>query len=197
VETGGDAHVLVIDQDDCRLYELFGSRRIGPQEWEASSGAIFDLRSNRLRPAGWTSADGAGLPILPGLVRYDELRAGQIRHALRFTTRQTSREFKWPARHLASRLTDPRLPPMGQRFRLRSSFDIGGFAPETRVILTALQTYGMLLSDNGGPWFLTGAIDSRWPSSIASELRNVKGSDFEAVDISGLMIDPDSGEARQ
>ncbi len=197
IEPGSDAHVLVLDQGACRLYELYGASHTGAQQWQASSGAIFDLRSNRLRPAGWTSADAAGLPIFPGLVRYEEVKSGAIRHALRFTTRATRREFAWPARHFASRSSDPNLPPMGMRFRLRSSFDISGYAPETQVILTALKEYGMFLADNGGPWYLTGASDSRWSSKIYSDFRNVFGSDFEAVDTSSLMVDRDSGEARR
>jgi hypothetical protein len=196
IESASDAHVLIVDESACRLDELFAARRVGPQHWEAGSGAIFDLRSNRLRPPSWTSADAAGLPVLPGLVRYDEVQSGEIRHALRFTTRLTRREFRWPARHFASRSNDPSLPPMGQRFRLRSSFDLRSFAPETQVILRALKEYGMFLADNGGPWYLTGASDSRWSSSINTDFRKVSGADFEAVDISSLMITSDSGEAR-
>jgi hypothetical protein len=197
LEPGTDAHLLAIDVTACRLYELFSARRLGPNQWEASSGAIYDLRSHRLRPAGWTSADAAGLPILAGLIRYDEVRRGRIPHALRFTTRLTRREFVWPARHQASRWSDPRLPPMGQRFRLRDGFDITGFSPEAQVILSALKEYGMLLSDNGGPWYLTGSQDSRWSRKLMREFRTLKGSDFEAVDSTKLMIQPDSGEARQ
>ena len=146
--------MLAVDTANCRLYELFAARRTGAG-WEAGSGAMFDLRSNGLRPRSWTSADAAGLPILPGLVRYDEVRSGRITHALRFTARRTRAEFVWPARHRASRSNDPGLPPMGQRFRLRRSFDISGFSPEARVILTALKEYGMMLADNGAPWFST------------------------------------------
>jgi hypothetical protein len=197
IEGGGDAHVLVVDRGQCMLYELFAARHAGAQKWQASSGAIFDLRSNRLRPWGWTSADAAGLPILPGLIRYEEVEAGRIAHALRFTARQTRREFVWPGRHFASRSNDGDLPPMGQRFRLRRSFDIRGFSPPTRVILTALQEYGMLLADNGGTWYLTGAPDVRWNSPMVAEFRSVSGADFEAVDSSSLMISPDSGQARQ
>src|SRR5262249_26448075 len=159
--------------------------------WTAISGAIFNLRSNRLRPAEWTSADAAGLPILPGLVRYDEVESGRIAHALRFTTPKTRREFVWPARHRASQRTDADLPPMGQRFRLRGSFDITPFSREAQVILKALQDHGMFLADNGGAWYLTGASDANWKSRIVSELRTVKGADFEAVDSSRLMVNPD------
>jgi hypothetical protein len=195
VEPGEDAHLLVVDSNACRLYELFAVKRTGPHGWQAGSGAIFDLRSNRLRPAGWTSADGAGLPIVPGLVRYEEVQSGAIRHALRFTAKATRREFVWPARHFASYSTDSSLPPMGQRFRLRSSFDVTGFGSDAQVILTALKEYGMMLADNGGSWFLTGAPDSRWSSRTVSELRRVSGADFEAVNVSGVMSNVDSGKA--
>jgi hypothetical protein len=196
-EGGTDRHVLVINTSACQLYELYDARRVAPGQWVASSGAIFDLRSNRLRPYGWTSADAAGLPIFPGLVRYEEVETGIIRHALRFTARVTRRAFVWPARHFASRSNDPALPPMGQRFRLRRTFDLSGFHPETQVILTALRDYGMMLADNGGPWFLTGEPDSRWKSRVISELGRVSGSDFEAVDTSSLMLDVNSAEAKR
>lgn len=196
IEDGGDRHVLAIDPNHCRLYELFLARR-SASRWEASSGAIFDLRSNTLRSKGWTSADAAGLPVLAGLVRLDEVRSGRISHALRFTTRRTRNEFVWPARHRASRFTDPGLPPMGQRFRLRRSVDTSSFSPDARVILTALKEYGMILADNGASWFLTGAPDSRWSAGAIAELGRISGADFEAVDVSGLMVDPDSGEARR
>lgn len=196
VEQAPDGHVLAIDPARCQLYELYAAKRTGSHQWEAGSGAIFDLRSNHLRPEGWTSADGAGLPILPGLVRYDEVQSGAIRHALRFTTPHTRNAFIWPARHRAASSMNPDLPEMGQRFRLRSSFDATGYSPETQVILTALKEYGMILADNGGPWFLSGARDSRWPSRVISELRRLHGSDFEAVDSSPLMVTSDSGQTR-
>jgi len=197
VERGSDRHVLAIDPGHCQLYELYAARHIGPHQWEAGSGAIFDLRSNWLRPEGWTSADAAGLPILAGVVRYDEVRSGTIRHALRFTTHRTRNAFAWPARHGASSASNPNLPAMGQRFRLRSSFEVAGFSPETQVILTALKEYGMIVADNGGSWFLSGARDSRWPPQVISELPRLHGSDFEAVDCSPLMVTSDSGQARQ
>ena len=196
IELGEDAHVLVLDSEPCRLYELYAAKHVGEGRWEAGTGAIFDLRSNKLRPQGWTSADASGLPILPGLVRYDEVASGHIRHALRFSTRLTRRAFIWPARHFASRSEDPNLPPMGLRVRLRDSFDTAGLSPEAQVILTALKEYGMFLADNGGNWFLSGAIDSRWSSRLAQELKKVTGSDFEAVDSTSLMKDPDSAEVR-
>jgi hypothetical protein len=197
VEEGSDGHVLVVDRGNCLLYELFGAERKGQGHWSAGSAAIFDLRSNRLRPDGWTSADAAGDAIIPGLVRYDEVASGHIDHALRFTTRHTRRATLWPARHFASRSTDASLPPMGLRVRLRASVDISHYSPQTRVILTALKEYGMFLADNGGNWFISGALDTRWASSVPRELATLHGSDLEAVDESGLMIDPNSGQARQ
>lgn len=197
VEEGSDGHVLVLDSGNCLLYELFGAAHLGPHRWSAESAAIFDLRSNKLRPAGWTSADAAGTSILAGLARYDEVEAGHIWHALRFTTRRTRRAFVWPARHLASRTEDPSLPPMGQRFRLRAGVDISRFGPQTQVILTALKEYGMILADNGGNWFISGARDTRWAAGLPRELATLHGSDLEAVDESGLMINPDSAQAKQ
>jgi hypothetical protein len=196
IEPATDSHVLVVNTRECVLYELFGAAHQGPGRWQASSAAIFNLRSNQLRPGGWTSADAAGLPILPGLVRYEEVATGRIGHAIRFTAQQTRRSYVWPARHYASYSSDPHLPPMGQRFRLRASFDVSGFSPQARVILTALKEYGMMLADNGGDWFLSGAPDSRWAGSLAAELRKVHGADFEAVDSTPLMVAADSGQAR-
>jgi hypothetical protein len=192
--SAGDRHVLVVDRDACRLYELYDARPVaGGASWTAGSGAVYDLRGYALRPDGWTSADAAGLAILPGLVRFDEVAAGAIRHALRFTAPDTRKAHVWPARHDASSLTQQRFPPMGQRFRLKAGFDLSGFSPEVRVILRALQRYGMMLADNGSPWYLTGAPDSRWDDdTLVGELRRVEGSDFEAVDVSSLLLDPDS-----
>jgi len=197
VEEASDRHVLVLDRGNCLLYELFLATHTGHGQWSASSGAIFDLRSNRLRPEGWTSADAAGTAIVPGLARYDEVAAGRISHALRFTTQRTRRAFVWPARHFASSSSDPNLPPMGQRFRLKAGVDIGGFSQQTRVLLTALKEYGMVLCDIGGNWYVSGALDSRWSSSVPGEFASLHGSDFEAVDVSSLRIAPDSGQARQ
>jgi hypothetical protein len=171
----------VVDRDNKKLYELFAAY---PEDkgWRAGSGAIFDLESNRLRPAGWTSADAAGLPIFPGLVRYDEVvEQRQVRHALRFTCERTRRAYVAPARHFASRHTDPSLPPMGMRVRLKAGFDTRPFPPIARVILTALQRYGMLLADNGGNWFVSGAPDPRWDVEALATLKRVKGRDFEVV----------------
>lgn len=191
----GDRHVLVVDRDNCLLYEMFNAfPQNNGSSWSADSGAKFDLNSNTLRPDTWTSADAAGLPILPGLVRYDEVAAGEIKHALRFTAPQTRRAYVWPGRHFASSLTGTQYPPLGQRFRLRADFDVSGYSPQAQVILQALKKYGMMLADNGSAWFLSGAPDERWDNDVLQELKQVQGSDFEAVDVSSLMVDSDSGQ---
>jgi hypothetical protein len=190
--SNGDRHVLVIDRDNCLLYELFYAFPQPDGSWEAGSGAVFDLSANDLRPAGWTSADAAGLPIYSGLVRYDEVTAGEIDHAIRFTAPQTRNQYIWPARHYASSLTGAAYPPMGQRFRLKADYDISGYSPEIQVILTAMKRYGIILADNGSPWFISGAPDERWNNDHLQELGGLRGADFEAVDESSLMIDPDS-----
>jgi uncharacterized protein (TIGR03437 family) len=193
----GDRHILMLDRDDCVLYELFAAYPPGGDKgWRAGSGAIFNLRSHALRPDGWTSTDAAGLPVLPGLVRYEEVAAGEIRHAIRLTVPQTRRAYVWPARHYASSLTEAKYPPMGQRFRLRADYDLSGFSRDAQVILQALKKYGMILADNGSAWFISGAPDERWNNERLRELRKVRGSDFEAVDASGLMVDRDSGQVR-
>jgi hypothetical protein len=191
--SSGDRHVLVLDRDRCRLYEMWNSWPQPDGSWSAGSGAIFDLLSNGLRPDGWTSADAAGLPILSGLVRYDEVASGEIRHAIRFTARRTRRVYVWPARHFASSLTDPNVPPMGQRFRLKRSFDVTGYPPQIRVLLVAMQRYGLILADNGSDWFLSGVPDERWDNDLLRLLGSVRGASFEAVDSSSLVVDPDSG----
>ncbi len=195
-EWGSDHHILVIDRDHALLYEVYAAEQQADGHWHAGSGAVFNLGSNALRSSSWTSADAAGLPILPGLVRYEEVASGEIAHALRFTAPETRRAFVWPARHFASSLTASRYPAMGQRFRLKADYDLSGFSPECRTILQALKTYGMVLADNGSPWFLSGAPDPRWDNDRLRELQRVPGSAFEAVDVSSLMVDPDSGEAR-
>jgi hypothetical protein len=179
----GDRHVLVIDRDTWKLYELFDARPVnGGQSWTAGSGAVFDLNSNALRPAGWTSADAAGLPIFPGLVRYDEVaELKEIRHALRFTCPITRRAYVHPARHFASSNTSASLPPMGMRVRLKASFDVSGFPPNVRVILNAMKKHGMLLADNGSAWYVSGAPDPRWSDDELATLRNVRARDFEVV----------------
>jgi len=192
----GDRHILILDRDNCDLYELYAAH-LETDGWHAGSGAIFDLIDYALRPDGWTSADAAGLPILPGLVRYEEVAAGEIRHAIRFTVPQTRREYVWPARHFASYLTGSQYPPMGQRFRLKTAFDISGFSPEVQVILQAMKTYGLILADNGSAWYISGVPDERWDNDIlVGELWQVKGSNFEAVDVSALMLDPNSGQVK-
>ncbi|MBA3534055.1 MAG: hypothetical protein H0T73_19210 [Ardenticatenales bacterium] len=195
-DSGGDRHILVVDKDNCLLYEVFLAYPQSDGSWQAGSGAIYDLSSNALRPDGWTSADAAGLPILSGLVRYDEVAAGEIAHALRFTVPQTRDAYVWPARHFASSLTDSQYPPMGQYFRLRATYDISGYSPEMQVILRALKKYGMILADNGSAWYISGVPDERWDNDMLHELDALRGSDFEAVDVSSLMVDPDSGQVR-
>ena len=179
----GDRHAIVVDRSTCTLYELYA---LYPSPWRAGSGAIWNLRADRLRPEGWTSADAAGLPILPGLARYDEVARGVIDHALRFTVSRTRRAYVWPARHYASTLTDPDLPPMGLRVRLRASFPTEGFPPQARIVLEALKRYGMMVADNGSDWFISGAPDPRWDNDDLHTLARVSGSDFEVVDTSSL-----------
>lgn len=201
IEYGSDHHILIVDRDHCKLYEVYDAATSdGGASWDAGSGATWNLNSNALRPDTWTSADAAGLPILPGLVRYDEVASGVITHALRFTIRGTDGTHVWPARHRTPTASqnNPNLPPMGQRFRLKSSFNIGTFSPTVQVILTALKNYGMFVADNGGDWYLGGAPDSRWDDDmLVTELRRVHGSDFEAVDESSLMVNVNSGQVRR
>lgn len=192
----GDRHVIVVQAETCTLYELYDAYLQPDGTWQAASGARFDLTAHALRPEEWTSADAAGLPILPGLARYEEVVAGVIPHALRFTAERTQEAFVWPARHQAGSTTDPDVPPMGQRFRLQAGVDITGFSPTNQIILQALKTYGMLLADNGSNWFLSGAQDDRWDNDDLRELREgIHGRDFEAVDCSSLIMHPDSGQA--
>jgi hypothetical protein len=180
IEQGSDAHVIAVDRDNCQLYELWDSSPAGGS-WNAGSGATWNLRSDALRPAGWTSADAAGLPIFPGLVRYDEVSAGAIHHALRFTVRTTQDGYVSPARHCASSNTNPNEPAMGMQFRLKASFPLTGYTGESLVVLQALKTYGMIVADNGTSWYLTGAADSRWNDSDLDQLKTVPGSAFEVV----------------
>ncbi len=179
----GDRHVLVVDTLNWKLYELFDAHPVnGGATWRAGSGAIFDLNSNALRPMYWTSADAAGLPIFPGLVRYDEaVVRKQIDHALRFTCPRTRRAFIDPARHYASNDTSSALPPMGMRVRLKASFDVSSFPPEVRVILAAMKQYGMFVADNGSGWYVSGAPDPRWSDSNLATLSRVPSSAFEVV----------------
>jgi hypothetical protein len=176
----GDRHVLVLDKDNGILYETYDSLYVGPG-WNCGSGAVFDLHTNRLRPDYWTSADAAGLPILPGLIRYDEVAAGQINHAIRFTVQSTQKAFIHPATHYASSNTDPNAPPMGLRVRLKSAYDTSRFTGAARVILAAMKKHGMILADNGSDWYFTGATDSRWNDTDLNQLKNVPGSAFEVI----------------
>lgn len=180
VEAGSDRHVLVLRQTECKLYELYHAQYSGPG-WNADSGAVWDLRSNALRPIGWTSADAAGLPILPGLARYDEAQAGEIRHALRFTVWRSQQAAILPATHQAGSTTSASDPPMGLRLRLKASYNISGFSGHSRVILEALKTYGMIVADNGTSWYISGATDSRWNDDDLNQLKGVPGSAFEVV----------------
>lgn len=176
----GDRHVLVMQKGSCRLYELYAAKRTA-DGWEAGSGAVFDLRGNALRPDGWTSADAAGLPIFPLLVRYPEVRAGRIDHALRVTVERTQRGYIHPATHFASSSSDASLPPMGLRLRLKASFDTAGYRGQALVVLRALKRYGLIVADNGSSWYITGAPDPRWSDEDLNQLKRVPGSAFEAV----------------
>jgi hypothetical protein len=178
----GDRHVVVVDRARCRLYELFGAHPVaGGKRWRAGSGATWNLRSNKLRPRNWTSADAAGLPILPGLARYEEVKRGSINHALRFTASRTRRAYVYPARHYASSSDDPDLPPMGLRVRLKESFHVSGFPRQARVVLTALKRYGMILADNGSPWYVSGSPSRGWNDDDLHTLQRVHGEAFEVV----------------
>ena len=197
VEKGSDHHVLVLDQDNCVLYETWDSTQQPDGSWTAGSGAIFPLGSNLLRPATWTSADAAGLPILPGLLRWDEVTAGAIRHAIRFTANSSADGYIWPARHKAPRLTTPNSPPMGARFRLKASVDISGYDPQIQVIFRAFKEYGLILADNGSNWYISGEPDARWNDDLlVTAFKSLHGSSFEAIDESSLMVDPNSAQSR-
>lgn len=196
-DSTGDRHVLMVDRDACRLYELYATypKTPGPG-WRADSGATWDLRSNALRPAGWTSGDAAGLAILPGLVTYDEVAAGTVTHAIRLTVPVSRKAYVWPARHQAGSSTNANAPRMGERFRLRASVDETSFPAQARPIVRALKTYGAIVADNGSAWFLSGAPDERWDNDQLATLAGLEGSDFEAVDASSQMVTAGSGEAR-
>jgi hypothetical protein len=198
IEGAGDRHILLVDTSNCRLLEIFDAEQQDDRSWSAGSGAVWDLADYALRPEEWTSADAAGLPILPGLVRYDEIAAGEIRHAIRFTAEETQRLYVWPARHFASDNENTDVPPMGQRFRLKASFDSSSYPPDVQIILRAMQVYGIILADNGSNWYINGSPDPRWNDEELHEaFDGISGSDFEAVDVSDLMIDSDSGQAQQ
>jgi hypothetical protein len=182
----GDRHALIVDRDSCKLYELYALQRTGAR-WTAGSGAVWNLRSNALRPAGWTSADAAGLPILPGLARWSgDASTGAILHALRFTVERTRKAYVYPARHYASDASDSSLPPMGLRVRLKASVDISKLPPEARMVAQAMKTYGLILADNGSNWYVSGAPSPRWSNDQLHALGSLTGSDFEVVDTSSL-----------
>jgi hypothetical protein len=185
IEGGSDRHALLLDRSRCRLYELYDLQR-SHGRWTAGSGATWNLRSTGLRPAGWTSADAAGLPILPLLARWDEVRRGSIDHALRVTVQRTRRAFTYPARHFASDLTDPSLPRMGERLRLKAGVDIARFPRQARIVLRALRRYGLIVADNGSDWYVTGAPDRHWDNDQLATLHGITGRDFEVVDTSSL-----------
>jgi hypothetical protein len=194
LERGSDRHALIIRKDTCKLYELYAADWNGGNP-RAGSGAVFDLASNALRPDGDTSADAAGLPIFPGLVRYDEVKAGSIDHAIRFTADLTRDQHVWPARHDAGH-PNPDYPPMGARFRLKAGYDLSRFSPKARVILKAMKRYGMVLADNGANFFFQGTMDRRWSNRLLDQLKTVPASAFVAVDVSSCRVHRDSGEAR-
>jgi hypothetical protein len=185
--SSGDRHVIVVDRSKCKLYELYAAYpKNGGKSWHAGSGAIWSLRSNHLRPKTWTSADAAGLPILPGLARYPEIRRGAINHALRFTVSRTRNTFVYPARHQASSDSDPSLPPMGLRLRLKKGFPVSRYPKQSRIVLRALQRYGMIVADNGSDWYVSGAPDPHWNNDDLHSLGGVTGGNFEVVDTSSL-----------
>ncbi len=191
IESGSDRHMLIIDTVGLILYELYNATQ-NKNGWEAGSGAIFDLTSNELRPDYWTSADAAGLPIFPGLVRYEEVvEKGEIRHALRFTVSNTRNSFIHPATHAASNSNDDGLPPMGMRVRLKAGFDISEFSPHVQVILTALKKYGMFVADNGSNWYISGSPDPRWNDDELGELKSIAGSNFEVVKMGNVIPMPE------
>jgi hypothetical protein len=188
-----DRHIIMVDEGRCVLTELGGMVKQKDGSWHGGAGIKMDLTSNALRAPDKTSTDAAGLAVLPGLLRYDEIAAGEVKHAIRFTTPKTQKAYVWPARHRASPREDPTYPPMGQRFRLKADFDISKFSKENQVILKGLKKYGMILSDNGGPWFIIGEPDKRWSDADLARLKTIKGEDFEAVDESDWQMLPDSG----
>ncbi|GAB1692383.1 hypothetical protein KRM28CT15_41860 [Krasilnikovia sp. M28-CT-15] len=191
----GDRHIIVYDPAACRAYELFDAHPAGNGGWRAGSGAVYNLRSQRLRPDGWTSADAAGLPVLAGLVRYEEVAAGHVDHALRITVPRSQAAHLWPARHDAGR-KDPALPPMGLRLRLRAGVDPNRFPPQARAIVRALQRYGAVVADNGSAWYVSGTPDERWNNDQLHTLKRLTGADFEAVDATRLMVNRNSAAAR-
>ena len=194
IEPASDAHAFMLNRDTCVLYELFDAAWNGGAP-TAGSGAVFDLKRHDLRPSGWTSADAAGLPIWPGVLRYDEVARGIVDHAIRLTAQRTDRSLVWPARHQAGATRDPNLPPMGARFRLKADFPFAGFSPQTQVVLMAMQRFGLILADNGSNWFFQGQVSDKWSDQLITELKRIPAGAFEAVDASSLMVDPNSSLA--
>lgn len=184
--SSGDRHAIIVDRDRCRLYETYATRQTKAGKWRAGSGATWSLSSNKLRPNGWTSADAAGLPILPGLLRWSEVKSGFVAHAIRFTTPVTSRHHLWPARHDAGSKDSLAYPPMGARFRLRASYPVKGYSTNARTVLRAMKTYGLVLADNGSAWYFQGARNAHWPARLVEQLKRIPASAFEAVDTSSL-----------
>ncbi len=188
----GDKHAVIVDKDACRLYETWLTQQRS-DGWHAGSGAVWDLDSNALRPDGWTSADAAGLPILPGLLRWKEVRDGEVDHAIRFTTDVTSTHHLWPARHDAGSHASLDFPPMGAWFRLKDSYDASSLGARAQVVVEAMKTHGLVLADNGSPWFFQGEQNAHWPIGLIEDLKEIPADQFEAVDVSGLTVDADSG----
>jgi hypothetical protein len=193
--SAGDRHAIVVDRGRCRLYETWATRKRDGR-WYAGSGAVWSLRSNRLRPDGWTSADAAGLPILPGLLRWNEVRDNKIDHAIRFTTDVTSRHHLWPARHDAGATDSRAYPPMGARFRLKASYSAAGLSANAKAVVRAMKKYGLVLADNGSPWFFQGERHAKWPERLIEDLKTIPASAFVAVDTSSLKVSDDSAEVR-
>ena len=191
--SAGDKHAIVVDRGRCKLYETWNTR-VRSGRWVAGSGAVWSLRSNALRPDGWTSADAAGLPILPGLLRWNEVKAGRVDHAIRFTTDVSSTHHLWPARHDAGSQSSLAYPPMGARFRLRSGFSTSGYSAHAVAVIRAMKKYGLVLADNGSPWFFQGEQNAHWPGDLIEELKTIPASAFVAVDTSSLQVSPDSAE---
>jgi hypothetical protein len=198
-QASGDRHALMVDPDSCVLYELYDAKYRAGGRSTAGSGAIWHLRSNQLRPSGWTSADAAGLPILPGLVNYDQVASGRIDHAIRFTADTTSASFLWPARHQAGSTSDRDYPPMGARFRLKASFRLpaSSCARACQVVVRAMKTYGLILADNGSNWYFGGTTDKRWTYTMVDQLKQIPAGAFQAVDESCLIVNRNSGQAKQ
>ncbi len=191
--SSGDRHAIIVNKDTCRLFETYATSYAGGR-WRAGSGAVWSLRSNALRPDGWTSADAAGLPILPGLLRWKEVKAGMVTHAIRFTTDRTARRHVWPARHDAGSGGIANLPPMGARFRLKATYDASGLSPRARVVVQAMKTYGLVLADNGSPWYFQGERNAHWPNRLVSDLKSIPARAFVAVDTRSLRVDNDSAQ---